>query len=153
MADVREAIHEDPVWRDRSDFIIAASIDPGSTGVTTEQLWARRIDENRHEICCIPFFVYDLALGDTVEVDADHLVTRVVEPSGRYVFRLHFSRPSQPRDEVMERLSDLGALTEWSSRSLVAVDARDEEHAQQVADFLQEREDLGHLVYETGKQQ
>ena len=53
----------------------------------------------------------------------------------------------------MERLSDLGALAEWSSRSLVAVDARDEEHAQQVADFLQEREDLGHLVYETGKQQ
>ncbi len=151
MADVREAVHEDPVWRDRSDFIIAASIDPGSTGVTTEQLWARRIDDEHHEICCIPFFVYDLALGDTVEVDADHLVTRVVEPSGRYVFRVHFNRPDQPRAEVIERLSDLGVLVEWSSRSLVAVDARDEEHAQQVADFLQEREDRGHLVYETGR--
>ena len=54
----------------------------GSAGVTTEQLWARRVDDEHHEICCIPFFVYDLALGDTVEVDADHLVTRVVEPSG-----------------------------------------------------------------------
>lgn len=151
MADVREAVHEDPVWRDRSDFIIAARIDPGSTGISTEQLWARRIDDEHHEICCIPFFVHDLALGDTVEVDADHLVTRVVEPSGRYVFRVHFSRPEQPRDEVMERLSEMGALAEWSSRSLVAVDARDGDSAQQVADFLQEREDQGDLVYETGK--
>lgn len=151
VADVREAVHRDPVWRDRSNFIIAASIDPGSTGVTTEQLWARRIDDERHEICCIPFFVHDLALGDTVEVDADHLVTRVVESSGRYVFGIHFSGPDQPRDEVMERLSDMGALAEWSSRSLVAVDTRDEAHAQEIADVLQGHEDEGHLMYETGK--
>ena len=43
--------------------IIAASIDPGSTGITTEQLWARRLDEERFEVCCIPFFAYDVALG------------------------------------------------------------------------------------------
>jgi hypothetical protein len=34
----------------------------------------------------------------------------------------------------------------------VALDARDGDHAQQVADVLQEREDRGDLVYETGKQ-
>ena len=147
---MREAVHKDPVWRDRSNFIIAASIDPGSTGVTTEQLWARREDD-RYEICCIPFFVYDLALGDTVEVDADHLVTDVVARSGRFVFRVHFGEADQPRDEVMERLEGLGALAEWSSHSLVAVDARGESHAQEVADFLQEQEDAGHLMYETGK--
>lgn len=149
---VREAVHSDPVWRDRADFIIAASIDPGSTGITTEQLWARRLDDERLELCCIPFFAYDLALGDTVEVDTEHLVTRVVEPSGRYVFRVHFARPDQPRDEVMEQLDGMDVLAEWSSDSLVALDARDEAHAQQVADVLQEREDRGHLVFETGRQ-
>lgn len=149
---VREAVHSDPVWRDRADFIIATSIDPGSTGITTEQLWARRLDDERFEVCCIPFFAYDVALGDTVEVDADHLVTRVVEPSGRYVFRVHFGRPEQPRDDVMEQLDGLGVLVEWSSDSLVALDARDGDHAQQVADVLQEREDRGDLLFETGKQ-
>lgn len=86
---MREAVHRDPVWRDGADFIIAARIDPGDTGVDTEQLWARRIDDGRHELCCIPFFAYDLALG---------------------------------------------------------------EHAQEVADVLQAREDRDELVYETGKQ-
>lgn len=152
MADVREAVHRDPVWRDRADFIIATRIDPGDTDVSTEQLWARRIGDGRHELCCIPFFAYDLALGDVVEVDADHLVTRVVEPSGRYVFRVHFSRPDQPTDEVIAELTGMGALVEWSSPSLVAVDARDQEHAQQVADVLQAREDRDELVYETGRQ-
>lgn len=148
----REAVHRDPAWRDRADFIIAVEIDPGSTGITTEQLWARRVDDERFELCCIPFFAHDLALGDTVEVDADHLVTGVVEPSGRYVFRVHFSSPEQPRDEVMAQLAGMDVITEWSSDSLVALDARDHDHAQQVADVLQEREDRGHLVFETGKQ-
>jgi hypothetical protein len=49
MADVREAVHRDPVWRDRADFIIATRIDPGETGVGTEQLWARRVGELVYE--------------------------------------------------------------------------------------------------------
>jgi hypothetical protein len=37
-----------------------------------EQLWARQVGDRRFEICCIPFFVYDMALGDVVETDANH---------------------------------------------------------------------------------
>lgn len=68
------------------------------------------------------------------------------------MFRIHFASPDQPRDDVMERVSEMGALSEWSSASLVALDARDEPHAQQLADYLQQQEDEGHLVFETGKQ-
>lgn len=82
----REAVHMDPVWRDPADFIIAASIDPGTTGTTTEQL------------------------------------------------------------------AGMDVLVECSSDTLAALDARDEAHAQQVADVRQEREDRGHLVFETGRQ-
>lgn len=53
---------------------------------------------------------------------------------------------------MVAELTGLGALAEWSSPSLVAVDARDGEHAQEVADVLQAREDRDELVYETGKQ-
>lgn len=151
MATIREAAHRDPVWRDRSNFIIAVSIEPGATGISTEQLWARRVDARHYQLCCIPFFAYDLALGDVVEVDSNFLVNRVSSPSGRYVFRFYFHRTTNRRDEAVERLVELDALVEWSSATLLAVDASDLAHAQMVAGFLQEREALGQLMFETGR--
>ena len=56
-----------------------------------------------------------------------------------------------PRDEIAEQIIELGALLEWSSTNLLAVDTVDEALAQTVADALHEHEQLGHLVYETGK--
>jgi hypothetical protein len=79
------AVHEGPVWRDRANFIVGA---PLSEEGRAEQLWARQLGGERFEICCIPFFVYDLALGDVVETDAAQNIVRVVEPSGRFVFRI-----------------------------------------------------------------
>lgn len=151
MSEIREAVHRDPVWRDRSNFIIAASIEPGDTTISTEQLWARRLDDLHYELCCIPFFAYDLALGDVVEVDSSFLVVQVSERSGRYVFRVHLDQAAAPRDEILEELADLGALVEWSSAKLLAVDARDQPLAQKIADSLQDRENLGQLIFETGK--
>jgi Domain of unknown function (DUF4265) len=147
----REAVHRAPVWRERSDFIIASAIDSANTDISTEQLWVRKIDDRHFELCCIPFFAYDLALGDVVETGEDFLVQRVSTRSGRYVFRVYFGRSAHPREEITERLESLGALLEWSSANLLAVDARDQSHAQVIARFLQEREDLGQLMYETGK--
>lgn len=151
----REAQHLEPVWRDRSNFIIAADISSQGTAAAREQLWARQIAEGRFELCCIPFFLYDLALGDIVETEVagprKYVISGLVTPSGRYVFRVWFGESFQPRDEVAQVLEDLGALLEWSSQNLLAVDARDAAHAQVIADFLADRESEGHLVYETGK--
>lgn len=72
------------------------------------------------------------------------------EPSGRYVFRVFFGEAEHLRDQVTEQLRDLGALIEWCSPALVAVDARDEAHAQQLADLLAGAEADGAL-YETGR--
>lgn len=148
----REAVHRDPIWRDRANFIIAVEIDPGDTDIATEQLWVRKIDDRHFELCCIPFFAYDLALGDVVEVDGDYLVQQVTNPSGRYVCRVHFPRGSLGLcDEVVLALAERAALVEWSSPSMFAVDARDATHGQEVADFLFEQQNFGRLVYETGK--
>ena len=147
---VREAVHEEPVWRERADFIIAAELIGGSE-VKTEQLWARRLDEHRFEICCIPFFVYDLALGDVVETDDAYLVRRVVVPSGRFVFRVWFGESFHPRDEIASQLDELGAVLEWSSPNLLAVDAADECLAKSISGWLLDQEQQGRLVYETGK--
>ncbi len=148
---VPEATHDRPVWRERSNFILATAIESGNTDVVTEQLWGRKIDDRHFELCCIPFFAYDLALGDVVETDENYLVRQVSKPSGRYVFRVWFGQSFHPRDEVASALELHGALLEWSSPNLLAVDARDAAHAQQIADYLQEQEDAGRLMYETGK--
>ncbi len=148
---VSEAVHQDPVWRDRADFIIGAEITGASLDVKTEQLWARRVDALRFEICCIPFFVYDIALGDVVETSSDFLVRRVVESSGRFVFRVWFGESFHSRDEIAAQLVELGAVIEWSSPNVLAVDAADEELAKVISGWLLEREEQGQLVYETGR--
>ncbi len=147
----REATHSQPIWRERSNFIIATAIGSANTDFATEQLWARRVDDSHFELCCIPFFAYDLALGDVVETDSEYMVRRVSTGSGRYVFRVYFGDSLYPRDEIAQELTARGALLELSSTNLLAVDARDRVHAHELAAFLQEQEDLGHLIYETGK--
>lgn len=148
---IREAIHPEPIWRARSNFITTSVIDSADTDFATEQLWARKVDESHFELCCIPFFVYDLALGDVVETDSEYMVRRVSTRSGRHVFRVYFGDSFYPREEIAQELTARGGLLEVSSTNLLAVDARDRAHAEELAAFLQEQEDLGHLIYETGK--
>jgi hypothetical protein len=143
-----DAVHEAPVWRDQANFIIGAPLPEEGRA---EQLWARQLGYERFEICCIPFFVYDLALGDVVETDANHDIARVIERSGRFVFRVWFGEAFHPRQGVADELAELGALLEWSSPNLLAVDAADEAHAQVIVHYLAEQERAGRLMYETGR--
>jgi hypothetical protein len=155
MSSAEFVVHGDPVWRESSNFIINAKLPVSDSPRRFEQLFAKQIDDDRFEICCIPFFVYDIALGDVVATspsgDRKYVVKEVLQPSGRYVFRVWFGESFQPRHEVAQALKSLGSLVEWSSTNLLAVDAVDDEHAQLVADFLSEEERLGHLLYETGR--
>jgi len=137
------------VWRERADFIIGASLPEEARA---EQLWVKRLDEPVvFEMCCIPFFLYDVALGDVVQTDASFEFLRVVEPSGRFVFRIWFGDSFHPRQEIADQLSEIGALLEWSSTNLVAVDAAGAKEAWIVADFLRDQEARGRLTYETGR--
>lgn len=146
----RFSTHADPVWRQRADFIINARLpEPGRF----EQLWARRVSEARFEICCIPFFLYDVALGDVVETVAEghwqHRIERVLSRSGRFVFRAYFERRQyRHRDSTGEAMHALGAQTEWSSPSLLAIDVEGSS-VQKIADVLEELEHNKTLTYET----
>lgn len=146
------ATHTDPVWRDRADFIINARLPEGGR---LEQLWAQKLADDRFVLCCIPFFLYDVALGDVIETESmdewPYLMRRVLAPSGRAVFRAHFARSQLKfRAGVAKSLEELGASLEWSSPGLVAIDI-DGSSSRRVADFLQEREDARWLEYETGR--
>jgi hypothetical protein len=86
-----------------------------------------------------------------VEVDASYDIVGVVERSGRVVFRIWFGEAFHPRQEIADALSDIGALMEWSSTNLLALDAADQTHAENIAYYLAGQEKSGHLVYETGR--
>jgi hypothetical protein len=122
-----------------------------------EQLWSRQLADDRFELCCIPFYAYNLALGDVVETDATgehrYVIQRVVQPSGHFTFRVWFGDSSHPtvRDEVLGEINRLGCLFEWFSPNLLAISAGSEDTAQRIADYLWSREQEGHLVYETGR--
>jgi hypothetical protein len=148
-------LHGSPVWREKSDFIINARLSPSESPKRFEQLFVRRIEERQFELCCIPFFLFDVALGDVVETgttgDTRYELLRVIRPSGRWVFRVWFGESFQPRDDVELELIALGATLERYSLNLLGVDAEDEQQAQTIADALYERQLAGQLLYDTGK--
>lgn len=152
-----DILHLSPVWRDRADFIIAAPVDRTGLDARFEQLWGRREDDRRFELCCIPFFLYDVALGDHVETEPvrgrEYVVARVVESAGGYTFRAWFgdSSSSTAREELVDTLQRRGFLFEWHSAKLVAIHAEDSVRATELADHLAARQREGKLAYETGR--
>jgi hypothetical protein len=88
-----QAVHLEPVWRERSNFVIAAEV-PDGGDTETEQLWARQIDEHRFEICCIPFFVFDIALGDVVETDRQAVTSSVSGSVSRFIHAMKSAKSS-----------------------------------------------------------
>ena len=151
-------VHPTPVWRERANFIIAARIDDPrpSQSWRWEQLWARQIEENRFEICCIPFFLYDLALGDEVTTQTtegkQYVISEILKQSGHYTFRVWFHDPTA-RETVGDELAELGCLTEsrGPDSKLLAVDAGSEDLAKAASGLLLQREATGKLQYETGR--
>jgi len=153
-----EVTHESPAWRERANFIIGTTIDTSGldTPIHSEQLWARQLGENTFEVCCIPFFAYNLALGDVVETGSEgprkYMITRVLRHSGRYTFRAWF-HDAAAKEEVPAKLQAMGCLLEarWPQGNLLAIDAESQPLAQRVADFLWEGQKRGVLDYETGR--
>lgn len=151
MSAGRIATHPDPAWRQRSNFLIRANIETPETDLVAEQLWTRQLGTNEFELCCIPFFIYDIALGDVVRADAEHNLTHLIRRSGRYAYRVFLRDPEATMTSLRETLDSLGALVEHYSASLIAVDAGDLAHAEAVVDLLQSLEDAGSIVYEAAR--
>ena len=146
--------HAAPIWRDRMDFVFDAALPDASNEL--EQLVGRQVADTEFELCCIPFFLYDVSLGDIIETNEDYLFKRVVRPSGRYTFRVWFGRHSGPKGGPKDRIAaelelEHGALLEWHGSNLLAVDAENGEVAQKIADYLQVQETAGELTFETGR--
>jgi hypothetical protein len=162
QADPQLKEHAQAVWSERADFVLQLRIASGDAAWDAanpryEQLWTRRQGDDLYELCCIPFFIYNLALGDVLRVsirDGAPLVEEVVSRAGHHTFRAWFGKAFFPvvREQVIADITALpGCLFEWYGTNLLAIDADSDEAANRVAAFLDSAESRGQLRYETGR--
>jgi len=146
--------HLNPIWENEADSVIAIKLSTNSTdyNYTWESLWSKQVSKNRFVICCIPFFAHNLSLGDEVLTNEDLLIQKVMLPSGQMTFRIWFGESADTNSHFMlvEELTKMGCLLEWYSQNLLAISCA-EKDAQRVADFLMDNENMGLIIYETGK--
>lgn len=146
------ATHSDPVWRDRTNFIIQADLTPHGLPGSFEQLWTRTEDEGRtFEICCIPFFIYGIALGDVVSWDKSTHLVQLVEGSGHRCIRVAFQDKAvgAARHEELHRLlAGQGPLIEFNSDGYGAIDIQNEPQATAIISALAARVEDGTLIWE-----
>ena len=156
VAEPKHATHADPVWRDRSDFIIQVDLQPfGMQSGTFEQLWTRKRNPDRFEVCCIPYFTYGIALGDVVLWNDQDRKARVVEASGRRLIRVAFNEPSEgvaAHEAFHGELLSTGALIEFHGAGYAAVDIDSDERLQAVLDAVRPFEASGKATWEWGSQ-
>jgi hypothetical protein len=136
------AVHQQPVWRERANFIVDADVGEPDQPPRFEQLWARQVAADHFVLCCIPYFAYGLSLEDEVLAATSgedrYVVRDVVRRSGRWVFRVWFgeSHAMAAADRLLRSIHDLGCLHEWSSGHLVAIDAANDAQKSQLAPIL-----------------
>lgn len=148
-------VHLSPVWRNQSNYIIFGMIE-GTEPLpkSWEQLWAKQVSENLFEICCIPFFIYDLALGDQVQTkefaDKKYVIQKVTRRSGRRTVRVHFKKDPGKKDELISYVMKEGCLPEWYSQNLLAIDADSSKKFEKLVKFLEEFADGSTVNFEVG---
>jgi hypothetical protein len=121
------ATHDAPVWAARANFLVFADLSSVGMQGRWEQLWARQLGDAEFELCCIPFFTYGLALGDTVQTQATcgrrYVVAEVRAKSGRRVVRFWLeAADAAGRGGVLRYLEAQSPMHEWSSVNLLVVD-------------------------------
>ncbi|SDL61861.1 protein of unknown function [Arthrobacter sp. ov407] len=120
------ATHPNPVRRPTPSFMLRAVVDDVGGGDSFEQLWTERVGEDRFELSCIPFFAYDMALGDVVRAEAatGYVIQSVVERSGNGVVRVAVKRAEDVNAahlRLHDLLGRLEYLCEWFAPGYVAI--------------------------------
>lgn len=158
---VRQHINVDPRRRSSADFAIVARLDADGDEAAWEQLLARQLSSELFKICCIPFFVYGLSLGDVVRAPLDekrrYVITEIVEKSGHRTLRVSLRRNALDKHErarlrgvLLESVNAAQGGIEFFSGTLLGIDAPTDQSYEAICNELKQRERAGELEYEEG---
>ncbi|HZH98447.1 MAG TPA: DUF4265 domain-containing protein [Fimbriimonadaceae bacterium] len=148
-------MHDDAVWHKLPHFVLHYPVPEIEDAY--EQLVTENLGHNRFRLLCIPFFIYDLSLGDVIEGDPSvhrgKRQWRIVERSGRRVYRVAFSSKDRRLiKSCITAIKQMGGLVEKAaSGTLYAIDAADDEIAEKIVRYLIEGESNGQWEWEAGQ--
>jgi hypothetical protein len=144
--------HEDPARRGDHNYMARIDLTPFDLANTFEQLWLGEM-EGGYEVCCIPFWVYGLALGDLVRKNDRDIIDGILQKSGHRVLRILFAAPGPPlelRAVLADTLTNAGLASEWNGDRHVAIDVPEEAAMQPVFDIVYEEVQSGAAFWEWG---
>jgi Domain of unknown function (DUF4265) len=113
----------------------------------------RTDDRQTYEVCCIPFFPYNLSLGDVVSLTSADGEYAVTSRGGRRTLRIVIQDQAflhKGHDELHEKLTDAGVLSEFRGHALghYAVDIVDQGQADALLEYLEPLASAGTLSWE-----
>jgi len=151
---VQVVVHPNPLRQDNVDTYVYTIVQ-SADDYYLEQLPVHWLSATECEICSIPLYAYNIALGDVVSIERVGdlpLVSGIKQASGRKVFRVWFGNlDSSVRDKIYAALKEIGCQMEWGNHSLLGVDASSEAIAIQARYFLtQFEEQVGGELFEDG---
>jgi hypothetical protein len=112
-----------------------------------ENLWAEKDAAGLYVIKSVPYFVYDISVGDTVrasENNTDQVLSfsERVSHSGHTTVRVRpetFTLSDEDGKALLKSLRSFGAVVETLPPRLVAVDIPDKVQARSITDYLTSR--------------
>lgn len=135
-----QVVHHHPALGEKVDSAVNAELrklkgEPASKR-RFEKLATRKIADNVYEVCCIPFLIPDLALGDEIEADTfgspDLVMKKVRKRSGNSTFWVYFkvpysnaARQTEQHQQVLQKLAELNCFVEGAHAGLIAFNAQD----------------------------
>ncbi|MFN8526229.1 MAG: DUF4265 domain-containing protein [Chloroflexota bacterium] len=149
----RSFAHAEPAWADQADAVFERPIwsGNGTTGMTESLACASQPDGSL-VLCCVPFYTYNLALGDrfrpaTYPLSQDEV--DVVERRGAVTFRV-WLRPeatAEDRARIVPGILDGVDAAEWATPDLLAVSVLDT-NAPSLFDRLLDARARGFVLFE-----
>ena len=168
MADFEEHPSKAAAWRhggfvvlpdaEAADCTIWFGLEPDADGEPQwEGLLGRRLEDGRARVCAVPFWLYNVNLGDEVSTmpsaERALIATEVMHDSGNYTFRVFFGTSEDDDSswrELQQALEPFECWFDVRGRQFTAISCPPH-HAQAVADYLIARERAGELKYEPGR--
>lgn len=157
MGSVQYIVHESPAWRAAADYLAMADLAPFGFPDMKEQIWLRSLPDGTYEVCCIPFRVYGVSLGDTVELDdGGKTIVRVRSKGGHRAFRVFFlSKVAESKlEDIRNRIDGVARAeslaVEWSGDRHVAVDVTTDSEIGVIWREIQAEVDNGSALWEWG---
>ncbi len=145
--------HDEPAARARTNYIVRLSLAADGLPGRYEQVWTRTEDNVSCELCCIPFFTYDLSLGDVVRQTSDDGEYQIVSKAGHRTIRFAIQDEKfrhEGHDSLLAAIASVGCLAEFHGHmaGYGAIDIVGERQSESVRALLSPLAEQGLLMWE-----